>query len=318
MDCTDRHERYFLRLISRHVLLYTEMVSTGAIVHGDKERLLGFDVFEHPVALQLGGSDPEALAMCAKVGEDWGYDEINLNVGCPSDRVQSGRFGACLMSEPKLVRDCVAAMRSVVSVPVTVKTRIGIDDRDSYEDLTDFVETVSASGCRTFALHARKAWLEGLSPKENRDVPPLRYDVVYQIKQDFPDIEVVINGGITSLDIVAEHLEHVDGVMVGREAYSNPYFLADVDRRFFCDEDTAPSRHEILLAFLPYVSDQLQKGTRLNQMSRHLIGLFAGMPGARAWRRYLSENAHQWGAGVDVLETAAQYVDEAIVYDANR
>ena len=313
MDCTDRHERYFLRLISRHVFLYTEMVTTGAIVHGDRERLLAFDSFEHPVALQLGGSDPEELAVCAKVGEDWGYDEINLNVGCPSDRVQSGRFGACLMGEPALVRDCVAAMSSAVSIPVTVKTRIGIDDRDSYEDLVDFVETVSASGCKIFAFHARKAWLQGVSPKKNREIPPLRYDVVYQIKQDFPGIEVVVNGGITSLDIAAEHLEHVDGVMVGREAYSNPYFLADVDRRFFGAGNPVLSRHEILSAFLPYVSGQLQKGTRLHQMARHLVGLFAGMPGARAWRRYVSENAHKSGAGVDVLETAAQHVKEAIV-----
>lgn len=318
MDCTDRHERYFLRLISQHVLLYTEMVTTGAIVHGDRERLLGFDPFEHPVALQLGGSNPEELAVCAKLGQEWGYDEINLNVGCPSDRVQSGRFGACLMGEPELVRDCVAAMRAAVAIPITVKTRIGIDDRDSYEDLVDFVEIVSESGCNTFAFHARKAWLQGLSPKKNREVPPLRYDLVYQVKEDLPDLEVIINGGITSLDLAAEHLEHVDGVMVGREAYSNPYFLADVDRRFFDNEYPMLSRHEILTAFLSYVSDQLQRGTRLHQMSRHLIGLFVGMPGARAWRRYLSENAHKSGAGVHMLETAAQYIKEAIAHDANR
>ena len=311
MDCTDRHERYFLRLISRHILLYTEMVTTGAIIHGDRKYLIGFDPFEHPVALQLGGSDPADLAVCAKVGEDWGYDEINLNVGCPSDRVQSGRFGACLMAEPNLVGDGISAMCNDVHIPVTVKTRIGIDDRDSYAALVDFVATVAESGCRSFAFHARKAWLQGLSPKENREIPPLCYDMVYQIKRDFPDLEVIINGGITSLDEAEMHLRQVDGVMVGREAYSNPYFLSDVDRRFFGETNVMASRHEILAAFLPYVSRQLANGTRLNQMSRHLIGLFAGQPGARAWRRYVSENAHKPGAGIEVLETGAKCIEEA-------
>ncbi len=310
MNCTDRHARYFFRLISKRVLLYTEMVATGAITRGDRARVLAYDAFEHPVALQLGGSDPADLARCAKVGEDWGYDEINLNVGCPSDRVQSGRFGACLMKEPKRVRDCVQAMRDAVNIPVTVKTRIGVDDRDSYDELVNFVETVAESGCRVFAFHARKAWLRGLSPKENRDIPPLCYDVVYRIKRDFSDLEVVINGGITSLDEVAMHLARVDGVMVGREAYSNPYFLSDVDRRFFGEARSAPSRHEILQAFLPYVSDQLAQGTRLHHIARHLMGLFAGLPGTKTWRRYISENAYKGGAGADVLEAAAHVIRE--------
>ena len=308
MDCTDRHERYFLRLISRRVLLYTEMVATDAILYGDRARLLEFDAFEHPTALQLGGSDPEDLALCAKVGEDWGYDEINLNVGCPSNRVQSGRFGACLMQEPELVRDCVCAMRDAVNIPVTVKTRIGIDDRDSYEELVNFVETVAESGCKVFAFHARKAWLRGLSPKENRTVPPLAYDVVYQIKRDFSDLVVVINGGITSLNAVATHLTHVDGVMVGREAYSNPYFLSNVDHRFFGAARSIPSRQEILQAFLPYVSTQLDQGVRLHHIARHLMGLFAGRPGAKAWRRYIGKNAHRNDAGVEMLKAAAHLI----------
>lgn len=308
MDCTDRHERYFLRLISRRVLLYTEMIATGAIIHGDRTRLLGFDPIEHPIALQLGGSDPAELALCAKVGEDWGYDEINLNVGCPSDRVQSGLFGACLMKEPERVRDGIGAMRDAVNIPVTVKTRIGVDDHDSYEELVHFVQTVAESGCHIFAFHARKAWLQGLSPKENREIPPLSYDIVYRIKRDFPDLEVVINGGITSLDKAAVHLAHVDGVMVGREAYSNPYFLSDADHRFFGEARPTPSRHEILQAYLPYVSDQIERGTRLHHIARHLIGLFAGVPGAKTWRRYISENAYKKDAGIEVLEAAGELV----------
>lgn len=306
MNCTDRHARYFFRLISRRVLLYTEMVATGAILYGNHARLLAFDAFEHPIALQLGGSDPADLSLCAKVGEDWGYDEINLNVGCPSDRVQSGRFGACLMKEPERVRDCISAMRDAVRIPVTVKTRIGVDDHDSYEELAHFVETVAASGCRVFAFHARKAWLRGLSPKENREVPPLCYDAVYRIKCYFSNLEVVINGGITSLNAVAAHLAHVDGVMVGREAYSNPYFLSDVDRRFFGEARPILSRHEILQAFLPYVSDQLARGVQLHHIARHLMGLFAGVSGAKTWRRYIGENACKNGAGTDVLEVAAR------------
>lgn len=309
MDCTDRHARYFLRLITRQALLYTEMVTTGAIIHGDRDYLLGYDDFEHPLALQLGGSDAKDLATCAKVGQDFGYDEINLNIGCPSDRVQSGRFGACLMAEPQLVRDCVRAMRDVVSIPVTVKTRIGIDEQDSYEALYHFVSTVSEGGCDVFIFHARKAWLKGLSPKENREVPPLKYETVYQIKHDFPYLHVSINGGVKTLDDVAEHLASVDGVMVGREAYSNPYFMADVDARFLGNKRCVPTRHEILDEYLPYVEEQLARGCRLNQMARHLVGLFQGQPGARAWRRYISEHAHLVGADASVLRLAANCVN---------
>ena len=313
MECTDRHERYFLRLISRHVLLYTEMVTTAAILHGDQERLLGFDLFEHPVAIQVGGSDSEDLARCAKVGQNFGYAEINLNVGCPSDRVQSGRFGACLMEEPELVADCVKAMKNAVDVPVTVKTRIGIDDRDSYEELVQFVETVAKTGCKTFIFHARKAWLQGLSPKENREVPPLRYDVVYRIKRDFPELDVIVNGGITTLDAVRDHLKAVDGVMIGREAYSNPYFLASVDQDFFGDQDAVLSRHEILEQYLDYMEAQHFNGVRLNQMTKHILGLFQGMPGARAWRRHISENAHLPDANIDVVRQAAQFVNASFL-----
>ena len=313
MECTDRHERYFLRLISRHVLLYTEMVTAAAILHGDQERLLGFDLFEHPVAIQVGGSDSEDLARCAKVGQNFGYAEINLNVGCPSDRVQSGRFGACLMEEPELVADCVKAMKNAVDVPVTVKTRIGIDDRDSYEELVQFVETVAKTGCKTFIFHARKAWLQGLSPKENREVPPLRYDVVYRIKRDFPELDVIVNGGITTLDAVRDHLKAVDGVMIGREAYSNPYFLASVDQDFFGDQDAVLSRHEILEQYLDYMEAQHFNGVRLNQMTKHILGLFQGMPGARAWRRHISENAHLPDANIDVVRQAAQFVNASFL-----
>ena len=310
MDCTDRHARYFLRLITRRALLYTEMVTTGAIIHGDRKHLLGFDAFERPVALQLGGSDPAELAQCAQVGASYGYDEINLNVGCPSDRVQSGRFGACLMAEPELVGDCVRAMREAVTLPVTVKTRIGIDDRDSYECLSHFVQVVADAGCRTFIFHARKAWLQGLSPKENREVPPLRYDMVYRIKRDFPDLGVILNGGIKSLDAAQTHLFCVDGVMMGREVYDNPYILAQVDHLLYGDANPVPTRREILERFLPYVETQLARGVRLNQMSRHILGLFRGQPRARAWRRYASENVHRPGAGTEVLLQAANLMAE--------
>lgn len=313
MDCTDRHARYFLRLISRHALLYTEMVTTGAIIHGDRDYLLGFDAFEHPVALQLGGSDLNDLSVCAQIGQEWGYDEINLNVGCPSDRVQSGRFGACLMAEPELVRDCVSAMREVVSIPVTVKTRIGIDEKDSYAALHEFVDIVAGGGCEVFVFHARKAWLQGLSPKENREVPPLKYEWVYRIKDEFPHLHVSINGGIKSLDAVAEHLEHVDGVMVGREAYANPYVMAGIDHRFWADEYDMPTRHEILDQYLPYIEQQLSQGRRLHQMTRHIIGLFHGVPGARAWRRHLSEYAPKDGADLSVVVAAANLVGKSLL-----
>ena len=304
MDWTDRHCRYFHRLISRRALLYTEMVTTGAILHGDRERLLGFSPEEHPVALQLGGSDPAALAESARVGEAWGYDEVNLNVGCPSDRVQSGRFGACLMAEPELVARCVAAMREAVKVPVTVKSRIAIDDMEEWPTLERFVRTVAAAGCTRFIVHARKAWLQGLSPKENRDVPPLRYELVYRLKQELPQLDISINGGVKTLEATEEHLRHVDGVMIGRAAYESPYLLADVDRRFYGDEAPARTRHEVVMAMLPYVEQQRSRGAPLGAMTRHMLGLFGGLAGARAFRRHLSENAHKKGAGPEVLEAA--------------
>ncbi len=297
LDWTDRHCRYFLRQIAPQVLLYSEMVTTGAVLHGDRERLLGFDPLEHPLALQLGGSEPDDLAHCARIGEDWGYDEINLNVGCPSDRVQRGRFGACLMAEPERVAECVAAMTQQVRVPVTVKTRIGVDDRDSYEELTHFVASVAAAGCRTFIIHARKAWLSGLSPKENREIPPLRYDIAARLKQDFPALEIVLNGGIQTLDEVAEHLRTFDGAMMGRAAYHNPYLLAEAGR--FYDDDTPPrSRLDVVEAMLPYIERVLAGGTRLHAISRHMLGLFHGQPGGRIWRRELGEAATRRDAGV--------------------
>lgn len=304
LDWTDRHCRYFHRLISRHALLYTEMVTTGALLHGDPGRFLQFNNAEHPVAFQLGGSDPKDLAVCAKMIEDWGYDEVNLNVGCPSDRVQNGRFGACLMAEPELVGECVATMLQAVSIPVTVKSRIGIDERDSYEELLDFVMTVANAGCNTFIVHARKAWLSGLSPKQNREVPPLRYDHVYQLKNDLPGLEIILNGGITTLDQAEEVLKHVDGVMVGREAYHNPYLLAEVDRRFFDELCRPRSRQEVLNLLIPYIQQQLKNGVRLNSISRHILGLFHGAPGARGWRRHISENVGKPGADENVIVDA--------------
>ena len=308
LDWTDRYCRYFLRLISTHVLLYTEMVTTGAILHGDRARFLDFDPSEHPVALQLGGSDPGDLAACAKLGERWGYDEINLNVGCPSDRVQSGRFGACLMATPTLVAECVAAMRDRVDVDVTVKHRIGIDDRDSYPELCDFVGTVAAAGARTFIVHARKAWLEGLSPKENREIPPLSYETVHRLKRDFPGLEIIINGGITTLDQAEAELGAVDGVMIGRAAYHDPWMLAQADRRIFGDDHPLPTRHEIVARLLPYVERERAAGTPVGRITRHILGLFQGRPGARAWRRHISENAHRKGADARVIVEAAARV----------
>ncbi len=304
MDWTDRHERAFLRAISRRTLLYTEMVTTGAILHGDRDRFLAFEEAEHPVALQLGGSEPEDLAASAREGAARGYDEINLNLGCPSDRVQRGRFGACLMTEPALVADCVAAMIAAVDIPVTVKTRIGVDAQDSYEELTAFVEKIAATGCTSFTIHARKAWLSGLSPKENREVPPLRYDVVYALKRDFPDLEIVLNGGVQSLDEAEAHLEKVDGVMIGRAAYQSPFILAEADSRFFGEASPPRSREEIVTGFLPYVERQLMQGVPLKSITRHMLGLFNGLPGARAWRRCLAEEAHKPGAGPEVIEQA--------------
>ncbi len=310
MEWTDRHDRFFLRLISAHARLYTEMVTTGAILHGDRERLLGFDETEHPVALQLGGSDPKDLARSAKIGEDCGYDEINLNVGCPSDRVQSGRFGACLMAEPDLVAQCVTEMRQAVAVPVTVKCRLGIDDQEVEETLPVFIEKMVRAGVETLIIHARKAWLEGLSPKENRDIPPLDYPLVYQMKREYPDLTIVINGGIPDLAAVEAHLQQVDGVMLGRAAYQNPYVLAEADRLFFDANAPVRSRVEIVEGFLPYAGRNLARGVPLNAMTRHILGLFNGQPGARLWRRHLSENAHKPGAGVDVIQRALDSVLE--------
>ena len=310
LDLTDRHCRYFLRRLTRQTVLYTEMVTTGAVLRGDRERLLAYDPAERPLALQLGGSDPSDLARCARIAAEAGYDEVNLNVGCPSDRVQSGRFGACLMAEPNLVAECVAAMRATTTLPITVKTRIGIDTRDSYAELADFIEKVAAGGCEIFILHARKAWLKGLSPKENREIPPLRYDLVYRLKADFPALTLIINGGLTSLDQVAEQLRQVDGAMIGRAVYENPYLLAEADQRFFGSVDPPLSRHQVIRALLPYVETQRRQGTPLHCLTRHILGLFQGVPGARAWRRYLSEQACRRGAGVDVLEAALQRVAE--------
>lgn len=288
MERTDRHCRYFLRLITRHTLLYTEMITTAALLHGDRERLLAFDENEHPLALQLGGSDPVAMAACARMAEENGFDEVNVNVGCPSPRVRSGRIGACLMTEPRLVADCVAAMGDATRLPVTVKTRIGVDEQDSYESLVDFVETVAGAGCETFIVHARKAWLSGLSPRENRSVPPLRHDVVQRLKSDFPHLCVVLNGGVSDLDQARRHLAHVDGVMVGRKAYHNPYMLARADAVVFEDRHPIPDRTAIIERLLPYVERELRSGTRFAHMGRHLMGLYQGVPGARAWRRNLA------------------------------
>jgi len=310
LDWTDRHCRFFLRLISRHTLLYTEMVTTGALLHAEPARFLKYHPAEHPLALQLGGSEPDELAQCASLGGEWGYDEINLNVGCPSDRVQSGRFGACLMAQPRLVADCVHAMQEAVSIPVTVKHRIGIDNRDSYDELCDFLGTVSDSGCNTFIVHARKAWLKGLSPKQNRNVPPLRYDIVHRLKQDFPQLEIVINGGITSLQQAQQQLQFVDGVMIGREAYHNPWILAQADNLIFDDDHRVPGRYQVLQEMMPYIEQALANGLSLGNISRHILGLFQGQPGARAWRRYISENAHKPGADAGVIQAAVERVQE--------
>jgi tRNA-dihydrouridine synthase A len=305
MDWTDRHCRMFHRQLTRHALLYTEMVTALAIRHGDRQRLLGFDPREQPVALQLGGSDPALLAEASKWGEDFGYSEINLNVGCPSDRVQTGRFGACLMAEPELVRDCIGTMREAVKVPVTVKCRIGIDDQDAEEDFNRFIETVMQSGCNTFIVHARKAWLKGLSPKENREIPPLDYGRVHRLKKVHPDLTIVINGGIASLDEAEGQLEHVDGVMVGRAAYHTPWMLHEVDARIHGMPREVISPLEIIDRMKPYIAQQLRQGVWLQHITRHMLGLFHGMPGGRLWRRILSEQATRPGAGLDVLERAA-------------
>jgi len=301
LDWTDKHCRYFHRLLTTNALLYTEMVTTGAILHGSQDRFISFNKSESPVAYQLGGSDPADLAQCAQIIEKNGYAQVNLNVGCPSDRVQNGRFGACLMAEPELVAECVAAMREVVTIPVTVKTRIGIDEQDSYAELVNFITTIAGVGCEDFIIHARKAWLKGLSPKQNREIPPLRYDVVYQIKKDFPSLNVSLNGGVTSLAVAKDVLRHVDGVMVGREAYHNPYLLAEVDAQLYGRAGDIKSRHQVVMELIPYIQQHIQEGGRLHNVTRHILGLFHGVAGARAWRRALSENSPKKGADEQVV-----------------
>lgn len=311
LDWTDKHCRYFLRQISEHALLYTEMVTTGAIIFG-KGDYLAFNDAEHPVALQLGGSNPGEMAHCANLAQQRGYDEVNINVGCPSDRVQNGRFGACLMAEPETVAACVKAMQAEVDIPVTVKSRIGIDEMDEYQDLTRFIDTVAQAGCNTFIVHARKAWLKGLSPKENRDIPPLIYERVYHLKDEFPGLHISINGGVKTYEDVDLHLQHIDGVMIGREVYSNPYILSEVDNRYYHSVNPPRSRQQIVAEMTGYCAEQIENnGARIWNIARHMLGLFQGQPGARVWRRYLSQNGTQPGAGVELLTDALDALLEA-------
>lgn len=331
MDWSDRHCRAFWRQLSKNALLYTEMVTTGALIHGQRERFLQYNECEHPIALQLGGSDPQQLAHCAALAEQWGYDEVNLNVGCPSDRVQNNMIGACLMAHPQLVADCIKAMQDACDIEVTIKHRIGIDDLDSYEHMRDFVATVAATGCRSFTVHARKAILQGLSPKENRDIPPLQYDLIYRLKQEFPQLEIIINGGIKTHEDCQQHLQHLDGVMLGREAYQNPAVLMEVDQRYYTETETETAlngtsgaivagdyatqwsskdkRIAAVRAFYPYIEQQLGQGATLNYITRHMLGLFNGLPGARQFRRHLSEQAFKKTSGIEVLEQALQRVE---------
>ncbi len=314
MDWTDRFDRYFLRLLSRHARLYTEMLSANAVRFGDRARLLGFDAAEHPLALQLGGSDPAALAEAAKIGADYGYDEINLNAGCPSGRVQSGGFGACLMGSPELTARCVSAMRTAApKLLLSVKCRIGIDAQTPEEILPRFIAMLRDAGCEIFIIHARMAWLDGLSPKQNRDIPPLDYPLAHRMKAEFPRLTIVLNGGLQSLDEAALHLAQVDGVMLGRAAYQNPYLLAEVDRRLFDSADFQPTRFEVIERLLPWADEHIAQGAPLNRITRHIIGLFQGQPGAKAWRRHLSEYAHRPGAGVSVIRDALAFVADSDV-----
>ncbi len=310
MDCTDRHYRFLARLLSARALLYTEMLTTDAVLRGDRARLLGFDASEHPLALQLGGADPAAMSQCARLAEALGYDEININVGCPSLRVQAGRFGACLMAEPEVVAACVAAMRRATKLPVTVKTRIGIDKLDSFEHLAGFVRQVRDAGCGVFIVHARKAWLSGLSPKENREIPPLHYETVYRLKAEFPELTIVLNGGLLSLDAALRHIGmgRLDGVMIGRAAYDTPYILAEVDRRIFGGNRPLPEREDVVRAYLPYIAARRREGVPLAPLVKPLIPLFHGQPGGRLWRRHLSENIHKPGAGLGVVESGLRMV----------
>ncbi len=289
MDCTDRHERYFLRLISKNILLYTEMIVDEAILRGNKKKLLEFNINEKPVALQLGGSSPKLLAEASKIGEDFGYDEINLNLGCPSKKVEKNKFGACLMKEPNLVADCLSKIKSMTKLPVTIKTRIGYDDVEDYDNFYNFINILKTTGVKTFIIHARKAMLGNFTPKQNLNIPPLKYDYVYRLKKDFPDDEIIINGGITTTSEIIDHLKKIDGVMIGRAAYHTPYFLADIEKEIF-KNDNVPSRQEIIEKLIPYIGEELKKGTRLNQIMRHTLGLFHGQSGSSYWKRYLSEN----------------------------
>lgn len=308
IDVTDCHFRYFCRLLSKHALLYTEMITTGALLYNDPARWLDFNREEHPLALQLGGNNPHELARCAKLGEEWGYDEINLNCGCPSDRVQSGRIGACLMAEPELVADCVKAMQDAVNIPVTVKHRIGIDDQDEYTDLTRFVDRVASAGCRTFIVHARKAWLQGLSPKENREIPPLNYPRVYQLKADFPELEIIINGGIVTIEEARAHCKEVDGVMLGREVWSRPYFLTEIDNALFSANTSVPSRETIVRQYADYCARQIDQGVDLHHMSRHVLNLFHGQKGGKKFRRFISEQVPQSRTDKDLLMKALEFM----------
>ncbi len=310
MEWSDTHCRSFWRLLTKEAVLYSEMVTTGALIYGDRKRFLEFNACEHPLALQLGGSDPKALAECARIAEDWGYNEVNLNCGCPSDRVQNNMIGACLMAEPKLVAECIAAMQAAVTIPVTIKHRIGIDDMEDYEGMLDFVRTVADTGCNTFIVHARKAWLKGLSPKENREIPPLQYDKVAQLKKDHPELEIIINGGITTLEQSLHLLNDVDGVMLGREIYHNPYLLAEVDQRIYGIDRPVMTREQVIEGFIAYAEEQLAKGVRLNYITRHILGLYQGLPGARKFRRVISEQAHKPNAGIEVIKAALNSLNE--------
>jgi tRNA-dihydrouridine synthase A len=308
MECTDRHFRYFVRLLSKKTFLYTEMVTTGAVIHGIQDRVLGYNECEHPIGIQLGGSDPIDMATSAKLAEDLGYDEVNINVGCPSSRVQVGGIGACLMNQAGLVAECVDAMKQQVQIPVTIKTRIGIDNNDSYEFLVDFIETTSKSGVDTYIVHARKAWLKGLSPKENREKPPLHYDVVERLKQDYPHLEIILNGGIQSIEDSVQHLKVFDGVMLGREPYRDPFMLSRVDSEIFGEPATEVQRKDVLEQFVPYVEKQIAKGIRMNAVVRHITGFFLGQKGAKRWRTHLSEGALRSDASIDVLKEAMELV----------
>ncbi|NVK18940.1 MAG: tRNA dihydrouridine(20/20a) synthase DusA [Methylocystaceae bacterium] len=311
MDWTDRHQRVFMRGLTKETLLYTEMVVAPAIIFGKDGpgRFLDYNEIEHPVALQLGGSDPDQLAECCKIAQKWGYDEINLNAGCPSDRVSAGRFGACLMAEPDLVADCIKAMQDACDLPITLKHRIGIDDLDSYELLAKFIDTVAQTGCETFIVHARKAWLKGLSPKQNREIPPLRHDIVHEVKKDFPHLEIILNGGILTVEEAVNHLDKVDGVMIGRAAYETPYIMANADQVIFGCDTPITDRMAALEQFLPYVEEQVSKDVYLRHMAKHLFGLFQGLRGAKAWRRYISEHMFETNAGPEVLQKAAELIE---------